>query len=105
MVNIADDILVFGSTQKEHDSNVISSLERFLQVDSKLNPSKISLNCSEVSFFGQCISAEGIKPDPQKVKAIKDWYMPSNVKEQSFFGSVNYLSHFVPQCFKNFVTI
>ena len=44
------------------------------------------------------MSAEGIKPDPNKVKAIKDWPIPLNVKElQSFLGSVNYLSHFVPE--------
>ena len=29
MVSIADDILVFGSTQQEHDSNVITFLEMF----------------------------------------------------------------------------
>ena len=33
MVNIADDILVFGSTQQEHNSNVITFLERCLEVD------------------------------------------------------------------------
>ena len=49
-------------------------------------------------FFGQLISAEGIKPDPNKVKAIKVWSILSNVKElQSFLGSLNYLSHFVPE--------
>ena len=32
------------------------------------------------------------------MKAIKDWPIPSNVKKlQSFLGSVNYLSHFVPE--------
>ena len=90
MVNIADDILVFGSTQQKHDSNVITFLERCLEVDLKLNLGKIRLNCSRVPFFGQCISAEGIKPDPNKVKVIKDWPIPSNVKElQSFLGLVN----------------
>ena len=45
MVNIADDILVFGSTQKEHKSNVITFLEKCLEVDLKLNLGKIRLNC------------------------------------------------------------
>ena len=51
MVNIADDILVFGPTQQEHNSNVITFLERCLEVDLKLNLSKIRLNCSEVPLF------------------------------------------------------
>ena len=32
MVNIADNILVFGSTQQEHNSNVITFMERCLEV-------------------------------------------------------------------------
>ena len=51
MVNIADDILVFGSIQQELDSNVITFLERCLEVDLKLNPSKIRLNGSKVPFL------------------------------------------------------
>ena len=50
MVNITDDILVFGSIQQEHNNNVITFLERCLEVDLKLNPSKIRLNCSKVPF-------------------------------------------------------
>ena len=43
------------------------------------------------------LTADGIKPDPKKVETIKKWPMPQNVTElQSFLGSVNYLSHFIP---------
>ena len=85
MINIASDILVFGSTQQEHAHYVIVFLERCLEVELKLNVSKVRLNCSDVPFFRQCISAKGINPHPNKVKAIKDWPVPSNVKElQSF---------------------
>ena len=51
MVNIADDILVFGSTQQEHSSNVITFLVRCMDIDLKFNLSKIWLNCLEVPFF------------------------------------------------------
>ena len=53
VVNIADNILVFRATQEEHD-NVISFLERCLEVILKLNVNKVKLNCKEVPFFGQC---------------------------------------------------
>ena len=39
VVNISDDILVFESTQAEHNPNVISFLERCLEMDLKLNVS------------------------------------------------------------------
>ena len=43
------------------------------------------------------LTADGIKPDPKKVETIKKWPVPQNVTElQSFLGSVNYLSHFIP---------
>ena len=41
VINITYDILAFGPTQQEHGSNVITFLERCLEVDLKLNLSKI----------------------------------------------------------------
>ena len=95
--NIADDILVFGSTQEEHDANVIRFLERCLEIDLHLNPDKVKINYKSVPFFGMVLTANGIKPDPKKVETIKKWPVPQNVTElQSFLGSVNYLSRFIP---------
>ena len=97
MKNIADDILVFGSTQEEHDANVIRFLERCLEINLHLNPDKVKINCKFVPFFGMVLTTDGIKLDPKKVETIKKWPVPQNVTElQSFLGSVNYLSHFIP---------
>ena len=52
--NIVNDILVSGSTQKEHDANVIRFLERCLEIDLHLNPDKVKINCRSVPFFGWC---------------------------------------------------
>ena len=94
--NIAGDILVFGSTQEEHDANVIRFLERCLEIDLHLNPDKVKVNCKSVPFFRMVLTADGIKPNPKKVETIKKWPIPQNVTElQSFLGSVNYLSHFI----------
>ena len=98
VVNIADDKLVFGATEEEHDHNVISFLERCLDVNLKLNADKVKLICKGVPFFGQCVTASGIKSDPAKVDAIKGWPILSNLTElMSFVGSVNYLSRFIPE--------
>ena len=97
MKNIANDIVVFGSTQEEHDANVIRFLERCLEIDLHLNPDKVKINCKSVPFFGMVLTVHGIKPDPRKVETIKKWPVPQNVTElQSFLGSVNYLSRFIP---------
>ena len=41
VTNIADDIIVFGLTWKEHDSNVIRFLERCLEINLHLNPQRL----------------------------------------------------------------
>ena len=40
MTRIADDILVYGTTEEEHDCNVIAFLETCVQIDLHLNPEK-----------------------------------------------------------------
>ena len=74
--NIADDILVFGSTQEEHDASVIRFLERCLEIDLHLNPDKVKINYSSVPLYGMVLTASGIKPDPKKVETIKKWPIP-----------------------------
>ena len=41
VLNIADDILVFGRTREEFNSNVISFLDRCVKEDIHLNPDKV----------------------------------------------------------------
>ena len=83
--------------KKSMTGNVLAFLHRCVEVDMHLNPDKIWLNASEVPFFGNVLTRNGIKPAQSKIKAIKDWPTPTNVKElQSFLGMVNYLSRFIP---------
>ena len=50
----------------------------------------------EVTFYGHVISGKGIKPAEGKVKAVKNFSEPRNVKEvASFLGLVNYLHFFI----------
>ena len=52
-------------------------------------------------FFGNIVTNKGIRPDPSKVKAIKDWPVPNCLKDlQSFLGAVNFLSKFIPKLSK-----
>jgi len=50
----------------------------------------------EVVFLGHVVSKEGIKVDPQKIKAIMEWPRPTNVTEvRSFLGLAGYYRKFV----------
>ena len=96
VLNIADDILMFGRTKEEFNSNVISFLDRCVKEDIHLNSDKVQINTDNVPFFGHVLTKDGIQPDMSKVVLILDWPIPENQKElQQFMGSVNYLSKFL----------
>ena len=97
VINIADDLLVYGKTIEEHDENLKALLDRCREVCLTLNPKKLKFKSDQVPFFGNIVTSKGVKPDPKKVEAIKQWPQPTNVKElQSFLGAINYLSKYIP---------
>jgi len=50
-----------------------------------------------VTYIGHILNAEGIKPDPAKVRAIKDMPAPSDKKDvERLLGTINYLAKFIP---------
>ena len=96
-INITDDVLVFGCDYSSFKSNVIGFLDRCVEKDLHLNPNKIWINIPNIPFFSQVLTKEGLKLDPHKISVIQQWPTPTNVKElQSFLGSMNYLTKFIP---------
>ncbi|XP_043705298.1 uncharacterized mitochondrial protein AtMg00860-like [Telopea speciosissima] len=58
--------------------------------------SKCEFWLSQVAFLGQVVSAEGIKVDLGKVKAVMEWEAPKNAGEiRSFLGLVGYYGNFI----------
>lgn len=63
-----------------------------------LNPKNSSICFTKVSFFGHRLTRDGIKADPEKVKAVKEMEPPWNKAEQeTILGMVTYLARFVPR--------
>jgi hypothetical protein len=51
----------------------------------------------EGNILGHIVSPEGIKIDPERVKAIQQIDIPRNKKSiQSFIGKINFLRRFIP---------
>lgn len=91
-----DDILVYASTQEEHDRIIRKVLERAREVGMKFNMSKSKLNKKSVTYMGHLFDGQGMRPDPNKVLAIVNMSKPSNIKELSrFLGMLTYLSPFI----------
>lgn len=100
---IADDILVYGcgetteEAMKDHDKNISALLQRAREVNLKLNKRKLRLKLPSVTYMGHLLTTEGLRPDPEKVTAVRNMQTPTDVKSlQRLLGFVNYLSKFLP---------
>ena len=85
VINIADDLLIFGSTIEEHDKNLVAVLDRCKEIGLTLNPRKFKFKCKMVPFFGNVVSDKGILPDPKKVQTSRTGQVPSPLRSYSHF--------------------
>ena len=52
---------------------------------------------SELTFLGHKFGKDGVRPDPEKIKAVVNMPAPTNVQElQRVHGMINYLGAFIP---------
>jgi hypothetical protein len=94
---VFDDIIVGGKDDEEHDTALRAVFERARKNCVRFNLSKLQYRKSHVKYMGVKISACGIQPDENKVKAILEMPTPQCKKDlQRFLGMVTYLSRFVP---------
>ena len=97
VTNIADDILIYGATQEEHDAALEALFTRLEERGLTLNKQKCEFNRNKMEFFGIVFSANGISPDDKKVHAIRDANPPTNISEaRSLLGMMNYCARFIP---------
>ena len=104
MIVLRGDILVVGNGEtlneanKNHDENLVRLVNKARQVNLRLNSRKLHLRKSEVRFMGHLTTSKGLKPDPDKVKAVEEMPEPTTKQElKSLLGFVNYLSKFLPK--------
>ena len=96
--SIIDDILVWGATVEEHDMRVKRVLQKAKQYNLKLSRSKCEIRRSELKYVGHLLTQDGVKPDPEKVRAVQSMNKPENKQELlTFLGFVQYLGKFMPR--------
>ena len=95
ITSIADDTFAYGSSEEEHDANLVKLMERAQVKGVVFNREKLQFKCKEVSFFGHSWTPQGMKPDNKKVSAILGMKPPEDAKSlQSFLGLVSYLTRY-----------
>ena len=97
MICYLDDILVTGSTEEEHLSNVEKVLGRLQTYGIRAKRAKCEFLRPSVEYLGHCVDATGLHTTPSKVEAVKESPQPRNVQElRSFLGLVHYYGKFMP---------
>ena len=72
-------------------------LSRFKKFGVRLRVEKCSLSCHEVKYLGFTVSGSGIRANDDKIAAIQDAPVPSDLKSlESFLGLVQFYGRFIP---------
>ena len=91
---LCDDMLVIGyaDTQEEaernYDENLKALLNRARTENLKLNSKKMNLPKTEVKLMGHVITKDGLKPDPDNIKDVKN--MPKSTSKQELMSLLGF---------------
>lgn len=91
-----DDIILFSTSLQEHIEKLKLVFERLRQSNFKLQLDKCEFLRKEVTYLGHIITPNGIKPNPEKIKAILDYPIPKTPKQlKGFLGLLGYYRKFI----------
>jgi hypothetical protein len=91
LVNYMDDFAILGKMKQELEERTI----RFLTIEDKHNlyfkRSKCKFDVEKISILGTVIGNGEVRMEEEKIKAIKNWKVPTNIKGvESFLGFANF---------------
>jgi len=75
-----DDILIYNKSWKDHVQHVDRVLKLLEEKQLYAKPSKCLFEVSRGGIFGSYCIHEGVKVDLNKIKAIKEWKIPTTLK-------------------------
>ena len=94
-----DNIIVFSKSKAQHKVDLRNVLNILRDNQLYAKPSKCQFYEKSLTFLGHIISASGIKPNPEKIKAIVELPRPTKLLGlQTFLGLVAFVRKFIPNC-------
>lgn len=92
-----DDLLIASSSETQHLDHLHQVFSRLKEYGLKLNPGKCVLGKASVKFLGCLITADGVKPLPDKVEAIASFPKPETISQlRRFLAMLNFYRRFLP---------
>lgn len=90
-----DDALIHSPSFPEHLNHLYQILSKLKESNMTVKLNKSMFCRKEVPFLGYIFTTQGLKPDPQKISAIKDFPIPKSRKQlKAFIGLVNFYNRF-----------
>jgi hypothetical protein len=91
-----DDILIYNKSWEDHVQHVNNVIQLLKEQQLYSKPSKCFFGVKEVEYLGHIVSHEGVKVDPNKIKAMMDWLLPKTLKSlRGFLALTGYYHNFV----------
>ena len=91
-----DDLIIFSRTFDEHLLHLEQVFKRLREANLRLKPSKCHFVKPKVEYLGHVVSAEGLKPNPAKIRAVQEFPVPTNATGvKAFLGLCNYYRRFI----------
>lgn len=91
-----DDLIVFSRTFVEHLIHLKSILTKLREAGLTIKRKKSIFCQEEIRFLGHLVSGQGVRPDPERVKAIWEFPLPRTQRQlKSFLGICNFYRPFV----------
>ena len=76
-----EDDIVFDSDPVAHVRTIRSLFERLRRHNLKIFPSKARLGATDANFLGHSLSPAGLRSNAEKVSALTNMPMPTDVKQ------------------------
>ena len=87
MLVFFEDIIIYNKSWKDHVQHVDRVLKLLEETQLYEKTSKFFFGVQEVEYLGHIVYHEGVKVDPNKIKSIKEWKIPTTIKHlQGFLG-------------------
>ncbi|RVX15355.1 Retrovirus-related Pol polyprotein from transposon 297 [Vitis vinifera] len=97
-----DDILIYSRSCEDHEEHLKQVMRTLRAEKFYINLKKCTFMSPSVVFLGFVVSSKGVETDPEKIKAIVDWPVPTNIHEvRSFHGMATFYRRFI----RNFSSI
>jgi len=82
-----DDVIIFSRSVQEHAQRLENVLQRYDKANLQLHPGKCVFAQTQVNYLGFVLSGKGVSASPDKIKAVRNYPTPKNVKDvRSYLG-------------------